>query len=53
MIVLVPLPLFSIIPGTGEPGIMIDDVAPAPLTNPGPLSVVTLAGPDDRGTAGV
>jgi hypothetical protein len=42
MIVLVPLPLFNIIPPTGEPGIMTDCVAPAlPVTRPGPREVIT------------
>jgi hypothetical protein len=48
-----PLPLFSIIPLTGEPGIMIDCVAPeVPVTRPGPREVITLednAGADNGG----
>ena len=52
--VLVPLPLFSIIPLTGEPGIMTDCVAPeVPVTRPGPPKVITLdeAGGADNGGA--
>jgi hypothetical protein len=45
MIVLVPLPLFIIIPGTGEPGIMIICGPPGlPVTSPDPRGVVTLGG---------
>jgi hypothetical protein len=49
MIVLVPLPLFSIMPCTGEPGIMIDcDPALDPVTRPGPPDVDTLPAPADN-----
>jgi hypothetical protein len=45
MIELVPLPLFSIIPFTGEPGIMIIRGEPGdPVTRPPPRDVVTLEG---------
>jgi hypothetical protein len=60
MIELVPLPLFSIMPLTGEPGIMTDCAAPAPpVTRPGAGDVLTLDGPsrmpddsDDDGGVG-
>ena len=45
MIVLVPLPLSSSMPGMGDPGIMIVCGNPGvPLTRPGPREVVALDG---------
>jgi hypothetical protein len=43
--VLVPLPLFSIVPGIAEPGIITDCAEPGlPLTSPGPRDVGTADG---------